>query len=97
MLVISREVNESLILNDNIIITILGVEGDKVKIGINAPREVVVLRQELWQAIHEQEQLAAQLASQEAPAQFEDLRKLLIDETQEDDEPPAPGEPQKPS
>jgi carbon storage regulator len=93
MLVISREVNESLVLNDNIIITILGVEGGKVKIGINAPREVVVLREELWQAIHEQEQIAAQLASKEIPTQFESLRKLLIDESQEADEPPTPEEP----
>jgi carbon storage regulator len=86
MLVISRLVNESLVINDNIIVTILGIEGDKVKIGVSAPREVVILREELWQAFHEQERLAARLADQEASPGFEELRMLLIDEAQSTDE-----------
>jgi carbon storage regulator len=51
VLVLSRRLNESLVIDQNITITILSIEGEKVKIGINAPREVSVLRKELWQAL----------------------------------------------
>lgn len=51
MLILSRKTNESLIIRDDIVITVLDVEGDKVKLGINAPREVPVLREELWVAM----------------------------------------------
>jgi carbon storage regulator len=56
MLILSRKLNESLIIGGKgnskqvIIITVLAIERDKVKLGIAAPREVTVLRQELWQA-----------------------------------------------
>jgi carbon storage regulator len=58
MLILSRKPNESLVIQDNIIITVLAIEGDRVKLGITAPREVPVLRQELWVAIHEQNQVS---------------------------------------
>ncbi|HSO27802.1 MAG TPA: carbon storage regulator CsrA [Anaerolineales bacterium] len=51
MLILSRKTNESLIIRDDIVITVLDVEGDKVKLGINAPREIQVLREELWEAM----------------------------------------------
>lgn len=54
MLVLTRRIDESIVIANNITITILGIEGDKVKIGINAPREVPILRHELWQALQEQ-------------------------------------------
>jgi carbon storage regulator len=60
MLILSRKLNESLVIGGKgsskqmIIITVLGIEKDKVKLGIAAPREVVVLRQELWQASQNQ-------------------------------------------
>ena len=38
MLVLTRRSDESLVINDNIVVTILGIEGDKVKLGISAPR-----------------------------------------------------------
>jgi len=56
MLILSRKLNETLVItgkgnsNQLILITVLAIERDKVKLGIAAPREVVVLRQELWQA-----------------------------------------------
>jgi carbon storage regulator len=89
MLVLTRRIDESLVIDDRIIVTVLAVEGDKVKIGITAPREVTILRQELWQAIHEQEQLAEQLSTGPEPSSFEALRKLLesemADETKKDE------------
>lgn len=51
MLVISRKVGESLILSDNIRITITSMSNDKVTIGIDAPKEVKVIREELMETI----------------------------------------------
>ena len=48
MLVLSRRPEQSLLLGDDITITVLGVEGDRVKLGIVAPREISVLRQEVY-------------------------------------------------
>ena len=47
MLVLSRKESERIRLGESIVITIVGISGDKVKIGIEAPREVLVLREEL--------------------------------------------------
>ncbi len=80
MLVLSRRPGESLIIGDEIILTVLAVEGDKVKIGVTAPRDVPIKRQEIWQAIKEQETIAEHLAANpDAPA-FEELRQLLAAE-----------------
>ena len=51
MLVLSRKKNESIVINDNVIVTVIDVRGDKVRIGIEAPRDVSVHRQEVLQAI----------------------------------------------
>lgn len=47
MLVLSRRVNETLLINDNIRFTVLGVSGNQVRIGIEAPADVIVLREEI--------------------------------------------------
>jgi len=51
MLVLSRKINESIIIDDQIRITVVGVSGDKVRLGIEAPREVAIHRQEVYDAI----------------------------------------------
>ena len=51
MLVISRKAGESLILSDNIKITILSIGGDRIALGIDAPRSVSVVREELLETI----------------------------------------------
>ena len=60
MLVLSRKIKEALVIGDNIKITILDVEGDTIKLGIDAPREVRIYRQEVFDAIQETNRLAAQ-------------------------------------
>jgi len=55
MLVLSRKKNESIIINENIVVTIVEVRGDKVRLGIDAPKEVTVHRQEVYDAIMESE------------------------------------------
>ncbi|MBR3772253.1 MAG: carbon storage regulator CsrA [Clostridium sp.] len=53
MLALSRKINESIIINENIEVTILEIKGDQVKIGINAPKSVPVFRKELYLQIEE--------------------------------------------
>lgn len=52
MLVISRQRDESIIIGDNIVITIVDIRGDKVRLGINAPTEIPVHRMEVHRAIN---------------------------------------------
>jgi carbon storage regulator len=54
MLVLSRKKNESIVINNDIIITVVEIRGDKVRLGIVAPKEVPVHRQEVYEAIHGQ-------------------------------------------
>ncbi len=51
MLVLSRRPNESIVINDKIVITVIEIRGDKVRLGIEAPRDVPVHRSEVYQAI----------------------------------------------
>lgn len=51
MLVLSRQRDESIVIGDNIIITVVDIRGDKVRLGINAPTDIPVHRQEVWEAI----------------------------------------------
>jgi carbon storage regulator len=96
MLVLMRKSNESIIIGDNITVTVLGIEGDKVKIGISAPREIQILRQELFQAVQEQNIIQAHLAVDPEPESFQSLRDLLVSEgllKPEDPGAAAPSEP----
>jgi len=56
MLVLSRQKDESIVIGDDIEITIVDVRGDKVRLGINAPREVSVHRREIYDAIQREKQ-----------------------------------------
>lgn len=53
MLALARKVNDSIVINDDIEITILEIKGDQVKVGINAPKSVPVYRKELYVQIQE--------------------------------------------
>ena len=53
MLILTRRVNESLMIGDNVAVTVLGVKGNQVRIGIDAPKDVTVHRQEIYDRIRE--------------------------------------------
>jgi carbon storage regulator len=88
MLVLTRKVNESIAIGDSIVLTVLAIEGEKVKIGISAPREMVILRQEVFQAIQDQVRIQELLANESDPETFEQLRTLLASESEEGVEEP---------
>lgn len=59
MLILSRKPGQRLVINDNIIIHVLGVSGDIIKLGIEAPKEVTIHRHEVFEAIKEANRSAA--------------------------------------
>jgi len=52
MLVLSRKRNESIVINDDIVIVVVGIHRDKVKLGIEAPKEIPVHRREVFDKVH---------------------------------------------
>ena len=68
MLVLSRKKNESIVIDDNIVITVVEIRGDKVRLGIQAPKEVPVHRSEVHAAI-QSDQAAKEGPSTVSPAE----------------------------
>ena len=51
MLILTRRIGESLVINDNIVVTVLGIRGNQIRIGIKAPKDVPVHREEIQERI----------------------------------------------
>jgi carbon storage regulator len=67
MLILSRRVNEKIVIGEDIVVSVVEVRGDQVKLGIDAPRNVKVFRQEVFDAIQEENKKAAAAAGAQLP------------------------------
>jgi len=67
MLILSRRVNEKIVIGENVVVSIIEVRGDQVKIGIDAPKTVKVFRQEVFDAIQSENRRAAAASAVDLP------------------------------
>ena len=65
MLVLSRQRDQSIIIGDNIVVTVVDVRGDKVRLGIDAPTEIPVHRREVYEAIQRENLRASRLEAKD--------------------------------
>ncbi len=76
MLVLSRQRDETIMIGDEIEITVVDIRGDKVRLGINAPRSVQVHRKEVYEAIKRENAEAAQVQVDDLAAATNNLRRM---------------------
>jgi carbon storage regulator len=75
MLILTRRPGESLTIGDDIVVTVVSINGNQIRLGISAPREVRVLRDEIYKSISEENQAAAN--SHQRKRRMEDAFKRL--------------------
>ena len=66
MLILSRRLGESVTIGDDIVVTVVGVSGNQIRLGISAPKAVRVLREEIYKAIQKENQTAATASDPES-------------------------------
>jgi len=82
MLILARKKNQSVRIGDSIIITVVDVQGDQIRLGINAPQDVKILRQELYDAVKDSNKQAAKAAHQvDVSAVLNQIKQLKEEET----------------
>ena len=94
MLVLSRQRDETIMIGDDIEVTVVDIRGDKVRLGITAPREISVHRKEVYEAIRRENRAAAQVK----PEDLSGIGKLGPKPPQQQQPPPhqPPQPPQEP-
>jgi len=63
MLILTRRVNETLMIGDDVTVTVLSINGNQVRIGVNAPRHIPVHREEIYEKIKQQGESAARVVN----------------------------------
>jgi len=77
MLVLTRKTKQSIMIGDDVEVSVLGITGDKVRIGIQAPRDIAVFRKEIYRELRQQHSLAP--GSPERAEVDEALKRLSTD------------------
>lgn len=57
MLILTRRAGETIVIDDDVAVTVLGIKGNQVRIGVNAPKDVSVHREEIWTKIQKENEL----------------------------------------
>lgn len=73
MLVLSRQRDESIMIGDNIKVTVVDIRGDKIRLGIEAPNHIAVHRQEVYEAI-QRDKLAQSPGAEQQPSAVDESR-----------------------
>lgn len=90
MLVLSRQRDETIMIGDDIVVTVVDIRGDKVRLGINAPKEIDVHRKEVYDAILAQNRAAGQVKPEDVSGVNKNSPKLLTNGEVKEEAPKDP-------
>jgi len=82
MLILSRRLGESVTIGDDVVVTVVGVSGSQIRLGISAPKAVRVLREEIYKAIQKENQSAANAS--DSTSKLEGALRRFRNQTQEE-------------